>query len=265
MDSVMRKMKIGRITLLGTMVILAALVLGSCAPAPTPALPSAGEGVTPTARSPEDSTAAAQPNPELPAGALPAAEALAKQLGIEVDSVGVVSVQEVEWPDACLGVSTPGVMCAQVITPGYRVVLEARGQRYEYHTNVDGTQVKPAKAESQGQTEPVLTWHREGGIAGFCDDLLVYASGDAQAGTCKGGTAKPLAQARLQPEDRAKLEEWANRLASFEYVQTDPAKADAMTIRVIFTGRGKAAATDADKQEIQAWAAQVFVKMSAQQ
>jgi hypothetical protein len=26
-------------------------------------------------------------------------------------------------------------MYAQVITPGYRVVLEAGGQRYEYHTD----------------------------------------------------------------------------------------------------------------------------------
>src|SRR5690349_8826421 len=30
----------------------------------------------------------------------------------------------------------------------------------------------------------VLTWHREGGIAGFCDDLTVYADGSFTVANC---------------------------------------------------------------------------------
>jgi len=59
---------------------------------------------------------------------------LAEKLGIAKSAVSVVDVQSVEWPDASLGCPQPGAMYAQVITPGYRIVLEANGQRYEYHT-----------------------------------------------------------------------------------------------------------------------------------
>ncbi len=47
----------------------------------------------------------------------------------------VVAVTAVDWPDACLGVRTPGSVCAQVVTPGYRIIIEAGGKRIEYHTD----------------------------------------------------------------------------------------------------------------------------------
>jgi hypothetical protein len=49
--------------------------------------------------------------------------------------VTVTEVREVEWPDASLGCPQPGMVYAQVITPGYVVVLEVEGQEYEYHTD----------------------------------------------------------------------------------------------------------------------------------
>jgi hypothetical protein len=70
-----------------------------------------------------------------------AIDALAELLNIEPSAITLVSVEAVDWPDGCLGVHTPGVMCAQVITPGFRVTLEAEGKRYEYHTNESGSQV----------------------------------------------------------------------------------------------------------------------------
>lgn len=74
-----------------------------------------------------------------------AAEALAKEINAPAASITVVSVEYVDWPDGCLGVRLPDTMCTQVITPGYRVVLEANGQRYTYHTNASGSQVIQAE------------------------------------------------------------------------------------------------------------------------
>jgi hypothetical protein len=45
-----------------------------------------------------------------------------------------------EWSDASLGCPQEGMMYAQVITPGYLIVLEAQGQTFEYHTD-QGTNV----------------------------------------------------------------------------------------------------------------------------
>ncbi len=45
----------------------------------------------------------------------------------------IISVEPVDWPDACLGAAGPGEACAQVITPGYRIVTEQGGETIEYH------------------------------------------------------------------------------------------------------------------------------------
>jgi hypothetical protein len=64
-----------------------------------------------------------------------AKEDLAQRLGLDGDSIWLVSAEAVEWPDASLGCPTPDMMYAQVITPGFKVVLQAEGLVYEYHTD----------------------------------------------------------------------------------------------------------------------------------
>lgn len=60
---------------------------------------------------------------------------LARALGCAAQDLNVVSVDEVEWSDSSLGCPQPGMMYMQVITPGYRVVLEHGGQQYTMHTD----------------------------------------------------------------------------------------------------------------------------------
>ena len=47
----------------------------------------------------------------------------------------VRSVEAVEWPDTSLGCPEPGMMYAQVITAGYRIVLALGEQDYVYHAS----------------------------------------------------------------------------------------------------------------------------------
>jgi hypothetical protein len=60
---------------------------------------------------------------------------LAGRLTLAAEAAQLVSVEAVDWPDASLGCPQPGMMYAQVVTPGYRVVLAAAGGRYEYHSD----------------------------------------------------------------------------------------------------------------------------------
>lgn len=55
--------------------------------------------------------------------------------------VRITSVMPVEWPDSCLGVNEPGVMCMMVITPGYRVSAQVDGKLVVFHTNENGSRV----------------------------------------------------------------------------------------------------------------------------
>jgi hypothetical protein len=68
--------------------------------------------------------------------------ALAAQLGIEDLAIRRVAVTPQQWPDACLGVARAGQMCAQVITPGWIIVMETGGRQYTAHTDQEGTQVR---------------------------------------------------------------------------------------------------------------------------
>jgi hypothetical protein len=60
---------------------------------------------------------------------------LAARLDLKEDAIIVVSVEAVEWPNACLGISQSDVACAEIITAGFRIFLEADGQKYDSHTD----------------------------------------------------------------------------------------------------------------------------------
>jgi hypothetical protein len=64
-----------------------------------------------------------------------AREDLAQRLDLAPEAIRVVSVEAVDWPDTSLGCPQPRMMYAQVITPGFRVLLEAEGETYEYHAD----------------------------------------------------------------------------------------------------------------------------------
>jgi len=66
-----------------------------------------------------------------------AREDLADRLSIGVEQITLEKVEAVEWPDASLGCPEPGKVYAQVVTPGYRIVLEAQGGSYEYHADLE--------------------------------------------------------------------------------------------------------------------------------
>lgn len=97
-------------------------------PLPTP-MPE-GETAMPAAEN-------SQPRP-LPGSdeALAAAMAdLAEQTGLPIEQIKLVSVEAIEWRDTSLGCPQEGYMYAQVITPGYLIMLQADGQTWEYHTD----------------------------------------------------------------------------------------------------------------------------------
>lgn len=76
-----------------------------------------------------------------PTVVLKARDDLASTMNVSAQKIEVLKIEPVGWPDACLGVSKPGVMCAAVITPGYRVILRANNFDYEYHTDAKSTVV----------------------------------------------------------------------------------------------------------------------------
>lgn len=77
---------------------------------------------------------------------------LAQKLGIDMKDISLESIEAVEWPDTSLGCPQMGMLYAQVVTPGYQVILEAAGEQYEYHTGADRFLVL---CEKEGASEVV--------------------------------------------------------------------------------------------------------------
>jgi hypothetical protein len=289
---------------------------------------------------------------------------LAQHLGVAASEIKLVKVEEVDWPNSCLGVEKKNQMCADVITPGYLVLLESGGNQYEIHTDQtggvvllaetpfiqeDGTalawewieenvcqrlefhegafwyggcqyeltlaNVSQARLEEMqefittfasfesktpagqisfsGQGEQnasgseqrsmgewaglvyqeaesgrddeglgeVMVWHREGGIAGFCDDLVVYSSGWAYSSSCKAGASERENGTRLSGEQLDQLYTWVDAYQSFEVVQDDPpGAADAMAITFAFTGTGDSDVPANVQEEMLLFAGDLFSK-----
>jgi hypothetical protein len=175
---------------------------------------------------------ATQPSENSNAAQDAAVAALSKNLGLDASQIEVVSTEVMEWPDACLGITQEGVACAQVVTPGFKIVLEANGKQVEYHTNQDGTIVVPATV--------ALTWSRSGGIAGFCDSLTIYLSGEVQGSNCKSNEmVEKSASELLSPEEIATMNEWISKYGEINIDASDPkGVADAMSVRLTMYGTG---------------------------
>jgi hypothetical protein len=127
---------------------LTGLFLGACATAPVAADPAEltlvprattaiGEGPLPT---PVPTRAGPIPTQSALLQAIEeqARFDLSRWFGLSDERITLVSAEEVEWPDAALGCPQPGMTYAQVITPGYRLTLQAGGETYLVHADLEG-------------------------------------------------------------------------------------------------------------------------------
>lgn len=57
---------------------------------------------------------------------------LAERLAVTESTITTVAVTQADFPDGSLGAPVEDEMSAQVITPGWRILLQAGGETYEY-------------------------------------------------------------------------------------------------------------------------------------
>jgi hypothetical protein len=174
---------------------------------------------------------------------------LANKFGDTVE-FRLVSIEAVDWPDSCLGISSPEARCATAITPGYRMVWEVKGKRYTYHTNAEGTAVAEAVA--------LLKWDRQGGIAGFCDFLIANTNGEVFYGQC----GQPEKQGELTEAELAQLKQWGGKFAAVVIDASDPENvSDRMTVMIQLSALGTEQPTRAERQAMLDWTQAVYTRL----
>lgn len=180
---------------------------------------------------------------------------LANALGVSQDQVSLVSAAIIEWPDSCLGIQQTNIACAEIVTPGYLILLEADGRQYEYHTDAAGDQVVPA---SLG-----LSWTRQGGFAGFCDELEIYLPNHANAASCnpQGYSNSADLPDLISSGEMDQFNQWLDAFGTVSLTQSDPAVTDVMTQTILLQGFGQGQPDSAQRQAMFNWAQTVYTKM----
>lgn len=120
---------------------------------PTPPVPSSTRppvivDICATPSIPTLETTPVPPFAEIPPEAQPlidlAVQMLVRKTGIPPDQIHVLQVTAVTWRDASLGCPKPGVDYIRLETPGYNILLEARGNTYPFHTDLTNRVVQCA-------------------------------------------------------------------------------------------------------------------------
>ncbi len=232
--------------LIGIMLLI--LTIAACSPMET------------TTEAPADENEATVPPAETEQALDPIEETvvkrLAENLGLDESDISAVSNETVEFSDSCLGITMQDIKCPQVITPGRIIILEANGIQYEYHTDASGKRVQP--------TTLALTWKREGGIAGFCDNMMVFLSGEVYGYNCKTESdAKIDTFAKLlSASERAQFNEWMTEFDQITLDASDPrGVSDRMEVVLEFYGLGSKEPSDIEQQAVFAWAQDLFQKL----
>jgi hypothetical protein len=62
----------------------------------------------------------------------------AAHLGVSPGELRVDQLEPRQWGDASLGCPRPGILYAQVVTPGFLIVIHGGGKELEYHSDGRG-------------------------------------------------------------------------------------------------------------------------------
>ncbi|RIK42554.1 MAG: hypothetical protein DCC55_08595 [Chloroflexi bacterium] len=209
-------------------------------PVATPAIPTAPPASDPPALAEDLSQA---PPVQM------ALQLLRQQLQLGPEASEIVSLEPVDWPDQCLGISLPDRLCAPAITPGYRIIVRAEDREYEYRTDQEGSRIELAAAPEPALGSVAIVWRQ-------VEDICAEAEIDAQQvafGQCGGARMTvPLVSEMNRPQE---LAGFVQRYASFS--------ADTPAGEITFTGQGTNPATPAEQRMIAEWVRQVALEAQA--
>lgn len=182
------------------------------------------------------------------------AEALAQYAKVDLDQIKLLSFDQQEWSDSCLGLGRPDEICAQVITPGYEIAMLVGNVTYKVHTNLtgsaarleDGTDLLVPKSSTA--TGVVFSFQTGGQL---CRELQATLT-SVQTGPCGG----PFEAAKWPATQR--VQELEVMLQS--YTQSD---FDSPAGTISLQGEGGRAPSENEQKSLLTWANQLMHEISA--
>ena len=91
--------------------------------------------------------AATQANPALenvlpPDVALNVQNFISETMTVPLESIEITNVEQMDWPDGCLGLPEGDEACVEAITPGWLLTFNIDNQEYKYRVDQTGTVIR---------------------------------------------------------------------------------------------------------------------------
>ena len=67
---------------------------------------------------------------------------ITETMGVPAETIEIKNVEQMDWPDGCLGLPEGDEACVEAITPGWLLTFTINGQDYNYRVNQDGTVIR---------------------------------------------------------------------------------------------------------------------------
>jgi len=172
--------------------------------------------------------------------------------------------------------ATPGVMLEfldtfapfEAATPAGKLVFNGTGATSptpaEQRAIAEWMKIQFLAAQSgrpQADWGLALVYSRQGGFAGFCDEMKIYLDGSVLLSSCKDVTL----DVRLDAEQLSQLYAWYDSLEEIDATSTDPALADAMTTKLVMPAQGNRTVNEEITNEILAFCAELVNRARAAQ
>lgn len=106
-----------------------------------------------------------------------------------------------------------------------------------------------------------FTLHREGGLAGVCEDFEVYVSGEVFITACKGETPERLAYGRLTALELETLYSLLDTYTFTEWADATAVAYDGLAQELVFNGRGDVSASDVEIQTLIDLAGSLYARL----
>jgi hypothetical protein len=65
-----------------------------------------------------------------------------KRSKLNSNQLRIIKAESKNWPDGCLGLSSPDIACTQIVVSGWQVTVTGKGRNFVYRTDDSGSLVK---------------------------------------------------------------------------------------------------------------------------
>jgi hypothetical protein len=67
---------------------------------------------------------------------------VSETMGVAAENIEIKNVEQMDWPDGCLGLPEGDEACVEAITPGWLLTFDINNQEFKYRVDQTGTVIR---------------------------------------------------------------------------------------------------------------------------